>query len=198
MLWSGSDRLASNPGRKSPRSLKSGGTDHRPSWSVTDARNTGGKSPRVTTMIISFHLIRLGSGWFATSLLYTSQGLSRPNPNYQPFPHGLRRLGARCIVAVVLTILVAGVWLALGIASAEPGGSLEFSQSVRPVLAENCGTCHNPGNPKNRVDFLKAATAKDIQSQRGLCRSVAGQLRNRTRPPGASKLSEEDRFRAAK
>ena len=81
-------------------------------------------------------------------------------------------------------LVVAGVWLSLGIASAEPDGSLEFSQSVRPVLARNCGACHNPDNPKNRVDFLKAATAKDIESQRGLWRSVAAQLRNRTMPPG--------------
>ena len=112
--------------------------------------------------------------------------------------HRLRRPGARCIVAVVRTLLVGGVWLAWGIASAEPDGSLEFSQSVRPVLARNCGACHNPDNPKNRVDFLKAATATDIESQRGLWRSVAAQLRNRTMPPVASKLSEEDRFRVAK
>src|SRR5207245_2813404 len=52
--------------------------------------------------------------------------------------------------------------------------------------------------PKNRVDFLKAASAKDIESQRGLWRSVAAQLRNRTMPPVASKLSEEDRYRVAK
>jgi hypothetical protein len=68
---------------------------------------------------------------------------------------------------------------------------------VRPVLLQNCGACHNPNNPKNRVDFLKATTAQDIESKRGLWRSVAAQLRNRTMPPVASKLSEEDRLRIA-
>ena len=75
--------------------------------------------------------------------------------------------------------------------------TLEFSQSVRPVLLENCGACHNPANPANRVDFLKAATVQDLETRRGLWRDVAAQLRNRTMPPVASKLSEEDRFRIA-
>ena len=49
----------------------------------------------------------------------------------------------------------------------------EFSQSIRPVLAQNCAACHNPGNPKNRINFLKATTAKDIEANRGLWRDVA-------------------------
>src|SRR6266542_4161233 len=84
-----------------------------------------------------------------------------------------------------------------GIASAQAGASEEFSRSVRPVLLQNCAACHNPDNPRNRVDFLKAATAQDIETKRGLWRNVAAQLRNRTMPPLASKLSEEDRFRIA-
>ena len=74
----------------------------------------------------------------------------------------------------------------------------EFTQTIRPVLLENCGTCHSPKNAKNRVDFLKAETVKDIESRRGMWHSLAAQLRNRTMPPGASKLSEDDRFRIAK
>ena len=73
----------------------------------------------------------------------------------------------------------------------------EFAQSIRPVLAQNCGACHNPGSANNRVDFLKAQTAKDIESRRGLWRSVAAQLRNRTMPPVASKLTEQDRLHIA-
>jgi hypothetical protein len=65
------------------------------------------------------------------------------------------------------------------------------------VLLQNCGGCHDPANPKNRIDFLKAATARDMENRRGLWRNVAAQLRNRTMPPVASKLSEEDRFRIA-
>src|SRR5579872_638660 len=72
-----------------------------------------------------------------------------------------------------------------------------FPKSVRPLLLENCGTCHNPGNPANRVDFLKASTVQDVESRRGLWHNVAAQLRNRTMPPVASKLSEDDRLRIA-
>jgi hypothetical protein len=61
---------------------------------------------------------------------------------------------------------------------------------------ENCGACHNPKG-RNSAQFLSAATAKDIQSDRALWRSVAAQLRNRTMPPIASKLSEADRLRVA-
>lgn len=73
----------------------------------------------------------------------------------------------------------------------------EFSQSVRPVLMQNCAACHNPGNPKNRINFLKATTAKEVEGNRGLWRDVATQLRNRTMPPVDSKLTEEDRLRVA-
>jgi cytochrome c553 len=95
-------------------------------------------------------------------------------------------------------LLILGVALASArTASTAPNIAQEFSESVRPVLLQNCGTCHNPGNPKNRVDFLKATTAQDIESKRGLWRNVAAQLRNRTMPPVASKLSEADRLRIA-
>jgi hypothetical protein len=73
----------------------------------------------------------------------------------------------------------------------------EFAQSVRPVLMQNCAACHNPGNPKNRINFLKANTAKEVEANRGLWRDVATQLRNRTMPPVDSKLTEDDRLRVA-
>ena len=72
----------------------------------------------------------------------------------------------------------------------------EFTDSIRPVLAQNCGTCHNP-NSKNRASFLKANTQQDIEANRGLWRNVAAQLRNRTMPPVESKLTEDDRLRVA-
>src|SRR6266550_7633230 len=75
--------------------------------------------------------------------------------------------------------------------------SAEFA-GVRAVLAENCAACHNAAKARGPANFLKAQTAKDIESDRGLWRNVAAQLRNRTMPPVASKLSEEDRFRVAK
>ena len=56
----------------------------------------------------------------------------------------------------------------------------EFSGSIRPVLVEHCGACHNPANAKNRADFLKSEMATDVETRRGLWRNVATQLRNRT------------------
>ncbi len=73
----------------------------------------------------------------------------------------------------------------------------DFTQSIRPVLAENCGACHNPAQAANPANFLKAQTAKDIEADRGLWHNVAAQLRNRTMPPVESKLTEEDRLRVA-
>ena len=72
----------------------------------------------------------------------------------------------------------------------------EFSHDIRPLLVENCAACHNPANPDPRgpANFLKATEAQDIQQDRGLWRSVAAQLRNRTMPPGDAKLSEDSRL----
>jgi cytochrome c553 len=81
--------------------------------------------------------------------------------------------------------------------AAPDNGAQEFANSIRPVLAENCGSCHTPGKANNRVDFLRAESARDIESRRGLWSSVAAQLRNRTMPPVASKLSEQDRLHIA-
>jgi cytochrome c553 len=69
--------------------------------------------------------------------------------------------------------------------------------AVRTVLVENCGSCHNAAKARGPANFLKAQTAKDIESDRRLWRNVAAQLRNRTMPPVASKLSEDDRIRVA-
>ena len=95
------------------------------------------------------------------------------------------------------------VLISLALSAADAGfagndAAQEFSKSVRPVLEQNCGACHNAPNSKNRIDFLKAESEKDIEARRGLWRSVAAQLRNRTMPPVASKLSEEDRFRISR
>ncbi len=70
----------------------------------------------------------------------------------------------------------------------------EFTQSIRPVLVQHCAGCHNPANNRNPAQFLRAAKVDDIEASRGLWRNVATQLRNRTMPPTASKLSEEDRL----
>jgi mono/diheme cytochrome c family protein len=89
--------------------------------------------------------------------------------------------------------------LVVSAASAAGGNDAaqEFARTIRPVLVENCGSCHTLGKANSRVDFLKAEKATDIESRRALWRSVAAQLHNRTMPPVASKLSEEDRLRIA-
>jgi hypothetical protein len=92
--------------------------------------------------------------------------------------HGL------CIVLVSL--------LASGVLVAD-----EFSSDIRPVLVENCQACHGPES-KNRIRFLTDKTVADVSKNRGLWRSVAMQLRNRTMPPAMGRQpSEHDRIRVA-
>ena len=105
---------------------------------------------------------------------------------------------------ITRTILACATMLALPLVSLSqkapqprPAANDEFAQSIRPILAENCTACHNPANPKLRVNFLKAAAAKDVEANRGLWRDVATQLRNRTMPPLDSKLTEDDRLKVA-
>jgi cytochrome c553 len=91
--------------------------------------------------------------------------------------------------ALVALAAAAAAW------AADP--TQEFEQSIRPVLMQNCAACHNPQSARG-PNFLKANTAKDIESERGVWRNVAAQLRNRTMPPVDSKLAEEDRVRISR
>ena len=75
------------------------------------------------------------------------------------------------------------------LALALAGAAFGADESIRPVLKEHCGNCHSRGN----ANFL----SKEIEQDRGLWRSVSAQLRNRTMPPVASKLTEADRLRVA-
>ena len=90
--------------------------------------------------------------------------------------------------------LVLGVLLPLAAAMAQPD---EYATSIRPVLMQNCAACHNPNSARNRINFLKAASAKEMDANRGLWRNVSAQLRIRTMPPVDSKLSEDDRLRVS-
>ena len=94
-------------------------------------------------------------------------------------------------------VLAGAILLAPPVAAPQQAAADEFAQAIRPILAQNCAACHNPASPKLRVNFLKAATAKDVEANRGLWRDVATQLRNRTMPPIDSKLTEDDRLRVA-
>jgi hypothetical protein len=92
------------------------------------------------------------------------------------------------------------VWVLTGLLAWRLQGATvpeDFAKSIRPVLAQNCVPCHSSSTGKGPANFLKAQTAQDVDGDRGLWRNVAAQLRNRTMPPIASKLTEEDRLRVA-
>jgi hypothetical protein len=72
----------------------------------------------------------------------------------------------------------------------------EFVQTIRPILTSNCMPCHDPAG-QNPAKFLVAHTAKEIELKRGLWRNVAAQIRNRSMPPMASKITEEERIEVA-
>ena len=56
--------------------------------------------------------------------------------------------------------------------------------------------CHNPENPKNRLDFLKASDGRRYESAGGDSGAVSlSSCEIRTMPPAASKLTEDDRLR---
>src|SRR5688572_32467487 len=78
-----------------------------------------------------------------------------------------------------------------------PGPDHEFSETIRPVLVQNCAACHKPENAKGHAPFLRAANVSEMETNRGLWRNVSAQLRNRTMPPRDSKLSEDDRLRVS-
>ncbi|HWB87335.1 MAG TPA: DUF1592 domain-containing protein [Bryobacteraceae bacterium] len=69
----------------------------------------------------------------------------------------------------------------------------EFAQKIRPILASNCMPCHDPAG-SNPNKFLAAHVSKDIELKRGLWRDVEEQIRNRSMPPIASKITEEQRL----
>lgn len=86
--------------------------------------------------------------------------------------------------------------LLLAAATLLPAQTL-FESKVHPTLTTHCAACHQPDNPKNRHNFLKASDATDIETRRRLWRDVATQLRNRTMPPGEHALPESARLEIA-
>jgi hypothetical protein len=79
--------------------------------------------------------------------------------------------------------------------AAAPAVNDEFAKSIRPILVDKCSMCHITGNPKNRIDFLKDTTSRAVETDRGLWRDVATQLRNRTMPAAETGLTEDQRLR---
>lgn len=89
--------------------------------------------------------------------------------------------------------MVSNFWFLLAIPVALHAQD-DFAKTVKPVLQQSCSPCHAGTAGKGPVNFLTAATAKDVEAKRGLWRNVANQMRNRTMPPVAGKLSEQDRL----
>src|ERR1700761_1459742 len=101
------------------------------------------------------------------------------------------------LVGALAPFVLGGVAFAASTGSPAGAASQDFTQSIRPVLEQNCSQCHSPNKPKNPANFLKDTSTKDVDANRALWRNVATQLRNRTMPPFASKLAESDRLRVA-
>ena len=101
----------------------------------------------------------------------------------------------RCVQFFVITVLANSTTIA---AELKPESATYFAESLRPVLVESCGDCHDPDDSENVVPFLKATDANAVAKHRGLWKNVAEQLRNRTMPPAdAPQPREEDRLRIA-
>ncbi|QDU61061.1 hypothetical protein Pan216_19140 [Planctomycetes bacterium Pan216] len=74
----------------------------------------------------------------------------------------------------------------------------DFEKKVRPKLTRLCADCHSPDDDEHPITFLRATTARAMSEQRGIWKSVAEQLRNRTMPPSdAEQPSEQDRLELA-
>ncbi|NNJ25304.1 DUF1592 domain-containing protein [Alienimonas chondri] len=102
----------------------------------------------------------------------------------------------RLLATLLLPALLCPMTAPAGpIDAAEPESATHYRDFVRPQLVEYCGDCHDPDDEKNHVDFLAAASEQGINEDRGLWKSVAEQLRNRTMPPADSLFqpSEDER-----
>jgi len=104
------------------------------------------------------------------------------------------RIGTQGVYSASVRFLSIVVALVAPVRLIAADAAAEFSGRIRPVLEQNCAGCHNPQGTSKRVNFLASKTVDEIQDRRGQWASAAVQLRNRTMPPAASKLSEEDRL----
>lgn len=87
------------------------------------------------------------------------------------------------LAAVVGLSIPAGTSHAAETPGLPPVSQTHYEDAVRPVLVRLCGDCHDPADHKDKLGFLRATTADDLDLARGIWHSVAEQLRNRTMPP---------------
>lgn len=64
---------------------------------------------------------------------------------------------------ITLPLIWAGWLLAAQIAAAAPDGSVDFNQTIRPILSEHCFACHGPDEAERQFD-LRLDRAEGIKS----------------------------------
>lgn len=102
------------------------------------------------------------------------------------------RFALRCCATIFWIVSISTA------SAVEPIAADEFESTIRPVLMETCGGCHDPDDEDNHVRFLDATKADEIGQARSLWSNAAEQLRNRTMPPADSDQPREaDRLRVA-
>lgn len=91
---------------------------------------------------------------------------------------------------------IAALALAAGRAWASPSdASPSFEKDVRPILLENCVSCHNPDKKKGDLDLSRFATADKAITDQEVWHDVADRLRANEMPPKKAKKhpSDDDR-----
>ena len=91
---------------------------------------------------------------------------------------------------------IVSVALAVGRAWAAPADpSPSFEKDVRPIVVENCVTCHNSDKKKGDLDLSQFATGDKALSAEEVWRDVADRMRARDMPPkkATTQPSDSDR-----
>lgn len=95
---------------------------------------------------------------------------------------------------ILATVMLCGS----SVSALEPESATKFEDSVRPLLVKYCGECHSEDEGPVDVAFLAAQRVQDLEKARGLWKSVAEQLENRTMPPGEEvQPTEQERLELA-
>ena len=101
------------------------------------------------------------------------------------------RSRAQLCISCIATTLSAVVCAA----APPPDSSPSFEKDVRPIVLENCITCHNPEKKKGDLDLTRFKTAQSALEDEAIWEGVAQKLRAGQMPPKRveRKLSIEDR-----
>ncbi|HXE53672.1 MAG TPA: DUF1592 domain-containing protein [Tepidisphaeraceae bacterium] len=87
------------------------------------------------------------------------------------------------VTSAVCLVVAAGVLLAGAGAALAADDGASFEKDVRPVLQDNCITCHNPQKKKGDLDLSRFQTTKAALSDELTWQNVAARLREGDMPP---------------